>query len=441
MPVGFVRDPESPVRVFISYSRIDSELAHGLIATLRTGGGPFPFEVLSDLELQPGDIVSERLNEWLESAQIILLLVSENYLSSPSAQQEVQTALERRERGEAAVIPVILTGVNWQNTPYAELHPLPPGARPVLAWDTKEDAFREIRRSLIQLVEHRTTPADIFEPRTSARRHFLNGRFRLLWLTFISWLIFGSLLFLAWYSGHPAAQSTTEPGRFSSTSDFLLNSAAAGIAAMSLIQIFKKALPIRGAFHRDALRAWLRGPAMAELHTRVHPGRISDLFDLPSELLTGQLSAIAEQALDQQSAEKRLSPLILRMAEAAEPPERARRRDRREPNPEAEADRRASLALTIQRNLDYFQIATAAQWRRYLLFTSVCLAAALFVLGLQLFQAGIFIPGLTNTPKTFPQRLGNFSALLMGTVLVGALGGFLASIARDAVAILEKLRR
>jgi hypothetical protein len=48
---------------------------------------------------------------------------------------------------------------------------------------------------------------------------------------------------------------------------------------------------------------------------------------------------------------------------------------------------------------------------------------------------------LERSVSTTNVSLGNFAALLLGAALVGLVGGFLGTIARDVVAIVEKLRR
>ena|ERR1051326_2215557 len=159
-----------------------------------------------------------------------------------------------------------------------------------------------------------------------------------------------------------------------------------------------------------------------------------DVFDLPSELLTGQLGAIAEQTLEELPSGAPPSRLIERMSagEYASDGERTSA---------SVTDGRAAMALAIQRNLDHFQIATAAKWRRYLLVTCITLSTGLFTLGLGLLGMGSFLPELNAPPFKFAAWLGNFVLLLLATSLVSLFGGLLGSISRDLVAIIEKLRR
>jgi hypothetical protein len=451
MPVEFTRDRYSPIRVFISYAHQDRELMQGLVGCLYRSR----FEVFSDLELLPGDVFDERRAEWLEDAQIVLLLVSEHYLASSAVEIEVAMILKRRQHGQVAVVPVLLTGVDWHSAPYANLQALPQGRRPVADWPRPVDAFHSIADSLIKLVESRTphthstvftrvfTRLGLWDDSITSKPDYNSSRgpFKILWLIYSSCLLFGSVLFLGWYSTHPAVAANAPGQAQSSTTEFLFNSMVVGVAAMSIVQIGRRLFRIRGAFHRDALNAWLDRPAMTDLYARVRTGRISDMFDLPAEMLAGQLSAVAEQALEEQASTGRPSPLVQGMAAGGEPSVRGRQPKASEETSETGQDSRTSLALAIQRNLDHFQIATAADWKRYLLLTSIILSMILFTLGLQLFQAGSFIPGLKAQPITFPDRLGNLTALMACAILVGLFGGFLGSIARDVVAIIEKLRR
>ena len=60
------------------------------------------------------------------TSEIILLLISPNFMHSDYCYSiEMRRALERHERGEARVIPVILRPVDWKGTPIGELQALP----------------------------------------------------------------------------------------------------------------------------------------------------------------------------------------------------------------------------------------------------------------------------------------------------------------------------
>jgi internalin A len=73
-------------------------------------------------ELLPGTAWNQEIDKHLTTSDIVLLLVSPNFMNSDYCYSiEMQKALERHEQGEARVIPVILRPVNWQEMPFGKL--------------------------------------------------------------------------------------------------------------------------------------------------------------------------------------------------------------------------------------------------------------------------------------------------------------------------------
>ncbi len=68
-------------------------------------------------------------------------------------------ALERREAGEASVIPIILRPVSWKETPFGKLQALPEGGKAVTNWTNRDEAFLQIAEGIRKVV---TPPS--FEP-------------------------------------------------------------------------------------------------------------------------------------------------------------------------------------------------------------------------------------------------------------------------------------
>src|SRR5438045_171037 len=82
--------------------------------------------------IDAGDDWRLRIDENLNSADIILLLISDNFLASKYCWTiEAKRALERSAAGEAVTIPVILTDCDWENTPLASLQALPDRGKPI----------------------------------------------------------------------------------------------------------------------------------------------------------------------------------------------------------------------------------------------------------------------------------------------------------------------
>jgi hypothetical protein len=61
--------------------------------------------------------------------------------------------MERYDRGEAVVIPIILRRVNFEDTPFSKLQALPTDARPVKSWLDQDEAFYNVAEGIRKVVE------------------------------------------------------------------------------------------------------------------------------------------------------------------------------------------------------------------------------------------------------------------------------------------------
>jgi hypothetical protein len=65
-------------------------------------------------KILPGEDLNQINNEQFSSAQIILLLISPDFLACDVSHSEMELALERHRVGLAHVIPLLLRPVDWQ---------------------------------------------------------------------------------------------------------------------------------------------------------------------------------------------------------------------------------------------------------------------------------------------------------------------------------------
>jgi TIR domain len=94
-------------------------------------------------------VFASEIDAHLESADIILLLVSSDFLGSEYCYQlEMQRAVERRETGSATVIPVILRPCDWHTTPFGKLQAAPKDGRPIIQWPDADEAFLDVVRAI-----------------------------------------------------------------------------------------------------------------------------------------------------------------------------------------------------------------------------------------------------------------------------------------------------
>jgi hypothetical protein len=111
---------DRPVRVYCSYSHNDERLLNQLEPHLKVLQRQGIIEAWTDKRIVPGDTWADRIDEKLERADLILFLVSSDFIASDYCYDiEVKRALERHASGQGLVIPVIVRPVNWKGSPLA----------------------------------------------------------------------------------------------------------------------------------------------------------------------------------------------------------------------------------------------------------------------------------------------------------------------------------
>ena len=93
----------------------------------------------------------------LNSAQIVLLLVSADFLASDYCYDvEMQRAMEWHESREARVILVILRPVDWQEAPFGRLQALPTDGKPVATWPNQDAVFVNVVAGICGAIQELT---------------------------------------------------------------------------------------------------------------------------------------------------------------------------------------------------------------------------------------------------------------------------------------------
>jgi hypothetical protein len=137
------------VTVFFSYSHRDEDLRDELeihLAALKRQG---VIETWHDRRIGVGRDLGREIDSNLESADIILLLVSPYFIASDYCYDvEMKRAIERHEAGKARVIPVILHPCEWPQTPFGKLRATPTDGRPISKFPNQHDAFLNITKDI-----------------------------------------------------------------------------------------------------------------------------------------------------------------------------------------------------------------------------------------------------------------------------------------------------
>ena len=143
-----------PIEVFISYSEEDERFKKQLethLVMLRREGMIRPWH---SQQIEAGQEWEQETASHIDSAQIILLLVSSSFLASDQLyENELMRAMERQAAGAARVVPIILRYVDLEQTPFKKLLALPRNGKPIDSWRNTDEIWTSITREIRQLCE------------------------------------------------------------------------------------------------------------------------------------------------------------------------------------------------------------------------------------------------------------------------------------------------
>lgn len=144
------------IKVFISYAHEDEGLWKELDRHLGALKHESIIEVWSDHKIVPGTDWNESILWQLETADLILLLVSSAFLDSPYCYgEEMQRAVARHKTGTARVVPIALRSCDWELTPFAKLQGLPRRMKPVgeVSKRQRDTVWTEVAKGIRQAAQ------------------------------------------------------------------------------------------------------------------------------------------------------------------------------------------------------------------------------------------------------------------------------------------------
>lgn len=153
------------IEIFYSYAQRDNALRNELEKHLGTLKRLRLIKNWHDQNIQAGTDWMHAVNMHLNTATIILLLISSDFMASDYCYSiEMQQALERHKQGKAQVIPIILRSVDLEGTPIASLRALPSGGKPIINWSNRDTAFTDVAKGIRKVIQELKTTAmtDLF---------------------------------------------------------------------------------------------------------------------------------------------------------------------------------------------------------------------------------------------------------------------------------------
>ncbi len=192
---------KAPVKVFVTYAHQDRTFYEQLEKHLSLLTQEGVITTWTDRELKPGSEWANAISENLRESEILILLVSADYLASIFTwREELDYALKRAETGTLRILPIILRASDWQSTPLSRWQALPRGGRPIAEFHSTDEAWVEVVRTVRRLIEELREPAvqlpvppivesqrlalyDVFKPSGVPSVTFVEARFAALRLS------------------------------------------------------------------------------------------------------------------------------------------------------------------------------------------------------------------------------------------------------------------
>lgn len=142
------------VELFISYSHRDEELRQQLDKHLAALRRQKVIEAWHDRKIEAGTEWAREIDNNLNKADIILLLISPDFIfSNYCSEIEMEQAIKRHEAGEAIVVPIILEPCDWTWLPFSKYQAFPKNAKPITTWTNINEAFLDVTQGIRAVAE------------------------------------------------------------------------------------------------------------------------------------------------------------------------------------------------------------------------------------------------------------------------------------------------
>jgi internalin A len=144
----------SPLRLFLSYSHADEKYINELRKDLKLMERNGLIRPWYDRALSAGEKWEPRILQELNMADIIVCQISRDFLFSDFCMlTELDTALKRKEAGEAELIAYVLKDSGWKETKLKYFQILPKDAKPLADWRDKDKYWRAIAEGIQTVVK------------------------------------------------------------------------------------------------------------------------------------------------------------------------------------------------------------------------------------------------------------------------------------------------
>lgn len=149
-------DTNKSINLFVVYAPEDELLKEKLVEHLSILRHQGLISVFDEGNINAGEDWQQRKTDLLNNAHLILLLISSDLLASDNLyNEEVVKSLQRHNKGEACVVPVLLRDCVWKTSVFANLKALPKNGYAVTDtknWQSVDAAFKDVALGISKLV-------------------------------------------------------------------------------------------------------------------------------------------------------------------------------------------------------------------------------------------------------------------------------------------------
>jgi hypothetical protein len=146
----------STIDIFLCHAHVDEKYQQQLerqLSFLQKNGR---IRLWHNGKINPGENREQVTHAHLNTAQIVLLLISPNFMVSPECDEITKKALERQKEGKTRVIPIIVSPVvGWEDGPLGQLQALPKNGKSIRStpWRNHDEAFLEIAKDIHHILD------------------------------------------------------------------------------------------------------------------------------------------------------------------------------------------------------------------------------------------------------------------------------------------------
>ncbi|HLG63547.1 MAG TPA: toll/interleukin-1 receptor domain-containing protein [Ktedonosporobacter sp.] len=148
-------DSVKPVKIFLSYSPKDEKQKNQLESHLKLMERQGCFRIWDEQKILAGENKEKEIAKHFEEANIILCLISPDFISSNSYDLiESPSTLARIKSGEVKVIPILLKDVDWQETLFGKLglQVIPRDYKPITRAYNRGTTLKEVAKEIARVI-------------------------------------------------------------------------------------------------------------------------------------------------------------------------------------------------------------------------------------------------------------------------------------------------